>query len=470
MSLIDEFPEHLRDLFEQTGETIEIARGAHLLRRGEPGGDVYLVRDGQLEVVDTRTVPEVILVTLGPNSVVGDMAFVDNSPRSADVRASTDVVVTRWARDDLRALFAREPELAASFFESIARLAAARLRRLTNEAVFGALHQPANAAAGPGAERVQSEAMLVAERAKEGLLLAESQLNQREGAEGAGDALAATLNRLELDVNELFQAHPDLAESEEASRLLSRELHPYLMRSALGARCIRRRQGVTGTAEAMAHVLVNAAAGDGPLGEVLDRWLLARPTNRAQRSFRPHIARLVEDALPRHRNRRVLVVNASTGSLIAELVSCLSHPPTVITVVDQSRDALAFLDAGVDAKPGIQLEAHQENLAQFAMGGQKRSLPPQDAVVLHGLIEYMPDRIATSLLEVARDLLTPHGTIVLTALAPSPDEHLMSWLLGWPTVRRSREALRRITRAAKLTVTSEPVTEPPALIATATRA
>lgn len=471
MSFLDDFDEPYRSRFQAAGSLLEIARGEHLLRRGEPGGDVYLVQTGELEVVDTRTTPEVILSTLGPGTVVGEMAFVDNAPRSADVRASSDVVVTRWARDDLRTLFDRQPRLAATFFECVARLAARRMRRLTQDALVGAIRGgPRSQVNTPGQERVRSEALHIAERTKTGLLHAEDALARQPEDDAALLALNRVLERLQSDMAELVHAHSSVVELEAATQLLGRELHPYLIRSGLAARCIRRRQGVSGTAEILAHVLVNQPSGDGRLGEHLDRWLLSRPTNRALRALRRPTLQLLEESLPRHRNRRVLVVNAGTGSLVAEILQTLSHPPTRVTVIDQSREALAFLDAGTSGRPrGVDLVTHQENLARFAMGSRNRQLPRQDAIILHGLLEYLPDRLASSLLEVARDLLQPSGTVIATALASSPDEPMFSWLLGWPTVRRSPGAMRRIIRAAKLDTSAEPVLDRPALLSTAQR-
>src|SRR5690606_6269054 len=103
MSFLETLSEPHRALLEGAAQPIELTRGQHLLRRGEPGGDLYLVRAGTLDVVESRTSPEVVLATIRAGALVGELAFLDDTPRAADVRAATDATVLRWARDDLRA-------------------------------------------------------------------------------------------------------------------------------------------------------------------------------------------------------------------------------------------------------------------------------------------------------------------------------------------------------------------------------
>ena len=80
-----EFISHLtsvdRERLITEGEVQRLSAGEYLLRRGQRGGDMYLVESGRLEVVDIRQSPEVVLDVLGVGRVVGEMAFVDGSAR-----------------------------------------------------------------------------------------------------------------------------------------------------------------------------------------------------------------------------------------------------------------------------------------------------------------------------------------------------------------------------------------------------
>jgi extracellular factor (EF) 3-hydroxypalmitic acid methyl ester biosynthesis protein len=448
MNFLDRFTPDQRASFEAAAVDVQVPRGQYLLRRGEPGGDVYLVRSGSFEIVDTRNTPEVIVAVLDEGAVVGEMAFLDDSPRSADVRAAQDGHVLRWARDDLRALLRREPAVAASFYESVARLAGDRIRATTTAATSGTRVPRQDARA--GISRAREDAQRIAESVKEAFLDIDTRLRQDPTDADAQARLTSTLDRLQDEMNQLFTANTDPELAKAAARVLGRELHPYLVRSALAERCIRHPEGVGGAADILAHVLVGSAGGDGQFGELVDRWLLERPMLAAIRAFREPVIELVSSRLPTFRNRRVLVVNAGTGSLVASLSHAVSRAPTVVTVLDQSKEALAYLDAGLSRPRSVDFGTIQEGLVAVATGRAKLKLPPQDAIVLQGLVEYMPERIAISLLAVCVPLLAPEGFVVVCGLGPSPDVELFDHLLNWPTIRRSREGMRRIFAGAGL--------------------
>ncbi len=79
----DELASHLRPA--------HLAAGAVLMRQGERGDDVYLLRQGQVEVVRHDGEGERVLATLGPGSLVGEIAALTGSARTATVRCVTDV-------------------------------------------------------------------------------------------------------------------------------------------------------------------------------------------------------------------------------------------------------------------------------------------------------------------------------------------------------------------------------------------
>ncbi|MFT7517881.1 MAG: extracellular factor (EF) 3-hydroxypalmitic acid methyl ester biosynthesis protein [Kiritimatiellia bacterium] len=451
MQLLDLFDEQHRTLFESAGEPFELPAGGYMLRRGEPGGDIFLLEEGKLEVVDTRSTLSAILAVLQPGSIVGEIAFLDDSPRSADVRAQTDVRAVRWAKNDVLQLLSRHPTMAGVFYQAIARTTALRMRSLSQAATTS--HNKREASDTIGLEQLATSTQDIANRAKESMLEAESVLRHDPGQQLALRSLDDGLDTLQMDLSTLFEEITTPAAAAQATRNLTRELHPYLTRSALAERCASRSAGVSGAAEVMAHVLVDTPGGDGLLGELIDRWLLDRPTLVGLRAAQRHLAGLTAKHLPVHRNRHVMQLNAGTGSLVAALNHHLALSPTILTVVDQSRDVLAFLDAGMTLRPRqVHLQTAQENLAQLALGRSKHHFPKQDVIIVHSLLEYMPDRIALSMLKVVRNLLNDEGTVVFSALMPSEDQTLLDRLLSWPTVRRSATRLERLVERADLVI------------------
>ena len=67
-------------------ETVNFAAGQFVIRAGEVGETMFVVTEGEVEVVDGPAVLE----TAGPGSIVGELALIDDEPRSASVVAKTD--------------------------------------------------------------------------------------------------------------------------------------------------------------------------------------------------------------------------------------------------------------------------------------------------------------------------------------------------------------------------------------------
>jgi CRP-like cAMP-binding protein/SAM-dependent methyltransferase len=465
---MDAFTDDQRALFEASAEVLSLRKGEFLLRRGEPGGDLFLLREGQLEAVDTRSTPEIILASMRPGKVVGEMSFLDGAPRSVDVRVGEDATVLRWAHRDLRALLRREPVFAAVFYESVAQLASERMRRLTDSAMTGSL-LASEGDTGASALQARTEAGRLATDVKAALLQCETLL--RESADPATeDRLRDVLFDLQIRLDALLLAWPEPALRELMASDLQRELHPYLVRSTLADRCIRRPQGITATPEILAQVLIQQPAGEGRLGEIVDAWILERPTLDALRVIAKVLPEAVGEGLPTHRNRRILVLNAGTGSLIANLGAIVGRAPTHITVVDPSRATLSMLDTDVAPMPAnVTVEAVRADLAELAMGRTRHTFAAADRIVIHGLVEYLPDRLVVSLLRVAAGMLNPEGVIALGTLDSSIDRHLLDRLLRWPTLRRSPDTLVRLFAAAGLDEAEVVETAGPAVVLRARR-
>ena len=68
--------------------------------QGEEGDEMFIVRDGLVEVTvgEAGEGPRTV-VNLGTGQVVGEMALVDRGPRSATVGCVTDVTLNVIERD-----------------------------------------------------------------------------------------------------------------------------------------------------------------------------------------------------------------------------------------------------------------------------------------------------------------------------------------------------------------------------------
>ncbi len=461
MAFLDTFREHDRRLFVDAADEIALTRGQYLLRRGEPGGDVYILQQGTLDVVDSRQTPEIIFATIHEGAMVGELAFVDDSPRSADVRAASDATVLRWAREDLRDLLGRNPELATTFYATVSRNAAARIRELTEGAASGAFLR---GAVPYGTEELAAWSTRIATSVKEAFPAIDGDL-RRDAKDPDVVARAGTvLDHLEREVDALFLSIRDPLGGAFAAAEIMRELNPYLTRSALAEQAIHRLSGAIGTGQLLSQVLRDTAAGEGPLGEVIDRWLLDRPSFAALRAMNDAFAGVLKETLPADRARRILFLGSGSAGSALRLIGAVAPPATTFTIVDVHREALAAaVVEGRTASETLTLAVVQESIVALALGRGKQTVPDeQDAVVLPFVLESMPERIALALLTFARARLAPNGVVVLGTLGPSGDRSLVDRLLGWPTIRRTRPALVSLLGAAGLAIRTAPTMPVPA--------
>jgi putative ABC transport system ATP-binding protein len=74
--------------------SINLTAGQELFRQGDPSDLIYMIDDGELDVVRSTPDGEVLLATLSSGAHVGEMGPLFGLLRSATVRARTDATVT----------------------------------------------------------------------------------------------------------------------------------------------------------------------------------------------------------------------------------------------------------------------------------------------------------------------------------------------------------------------------------------
>lgn len=79
------------NLFRQDPDPVHLKAGEPLFRTGDPATDMFVLLEGKADVIVGNTVVE----TSGQGALLGEMALIDNSPRSADVVAKTECKLAR---------------------------------------------------------------------------------------------------------------------------------------------------------------------------------------------------------------------------------------------------------------------------------------------------------------------------------------------------------------------------------------
>ena len=123
--LADLSDELLEGLSRQARE-MHVAAGEWILHEGEQAGSVFIIRSGRVEVVDERP-PETLIRVLRRGDVLGELALLRRSTRSASARARRDTELLELTRDAFEALIRDAPDFALALVRSIgAQLAASR--------------------------------------------------------------------------------------------------------------------------------------------------------------------------------------------------------------------------------------------------------------------------------------------------------------------------------------------------------
>ena len=112
-------------LSDLSKETIRISKGTVLMNEGEIGQCAYFVVQGRLLVEKVTEEKRVILGEIGPRDIVGEMAILDDCPRSATVTALEDSLLIVLDKTRIRTIIRRSPEIA----EVIMKLMCFKLRQ-----------------------------------------------------------------------------------------------------------------------------------------------------------------------------------------------------------------------------------------------------------------------------------------------------------------------------------------------------
>ncbi|MBI5669530.1 MAG: cyclic nucleotide-binding domain-containing protein [Chloroflexi bacterium] len=109
-------------LFDNALGTETYAAGQVIFRQGEHGHVMYVVQDGEVDIVYLDTVLE----TVGSGGIIGEMALIDYSPRNASAIARTSVRLLPINEKRFHYMVQETPDFALN----VMRIMAQRLRRM----------------------------------------------------------------------------------------------------------------------------------------------------------------------------------------------------------------------------------------------------------------------------------------------------------------------------------------------------
>jgi CRP/FNR family transcriptional regulator, cyclic AMP receptor protein len=95
--------------------------GHEIVRQGDTGVGAFIIRSGKVDVIQERNGKETKVASMGPGDVFGEMALLDEFPRSATVRVvepTTALGIQRW---HFRGILESHPQIALKLLPILTR-------------------------------------------------------------------------------------------------------------------------------------------------------------------------------------------------------------------------------------------------------------------------------------------------------------------------------------------------------------
>lgn len=108
-------------LFRHADDFESFSAGQVIFKVGERGDSMYVVKEGQVDVM----VGDKVVETAGPGAILGEMALIDAGPRSATAIAKSDCKLVPVDKKRFTFLVQQHPY----FSLHVMQVMAARLRR-----------------------------------------------------------------------------------------------------------------------------------------------------------------------------------------------------------------------------------------------------------------------------------------------------------------------------------------------------
>lgn len=113
------------------------ALGTKIFQQGDLGDRMYIILSGKVRISrEVSGIGEEALAVLGPGSVFGEMALLDEAPRSADARVHEPCRLLALPKDAFEDLLYLHKDLAYEVLWSIVRMLTQRLRETNDKLTF----------------------------------------------------------------------------------------------------------------------------------------------------------------------------------------------------------------------------------------------------------------------------------------------------------------------------------------------
>ena len=112
-------------------DRVNFKAGDRLIHAGDLDRSLLIILEARVSIFQGSVSNKTALASFARGSVIGEVAFFDGEPRSADVDAMLDGVAIRISRKKFGRRGAWEPDLGQTILQDLAEVLAVRLRYTT---------------------------------------------------------------------------------------------------------------------------------------------------------------------------------------------------------------------------------------------------------------------------------------------------------------------------------------------------
>ena len=99
--------------------TKKLHKGEHLFKEGDIAQEAYLIKSAYVSIWKTEDSQRVNLATKVEGEIIGEMALIDDTTRSATVTAESDVEVEIITKVQLEAMLSNAPETLSAILHQL---------------------------------------------------------------------------------------------------------------------------------------------------------------------------------------------------------------------------------------------------------------------------------------------------------------------------------------------------------------
>lgn len=450
--------------------------------------DVYLIRSGKATVILGGGQSEIVL---GEGDLIGEMSFLLGNKRTASIIAKESVICWAVTVSNMEKVFETDLPLAVRFYKALGALLALRVvdtSKLHAQHLVFQSHEDALIAL------MRTKTMELRDHLNNLFKVVSARLSQdieryKEAVASVDkDDTLSTVEKRERVVTlreELIGCQQDektlqvpkirnivqsvidmLMEIQDIEKRheVGRNANLIFAESILSAVELMQHQDAL-TVEPIDTVLYvlgrQISSGIWDAKTVFVSWLeeilLDLPTMQAFRQRHELLSSVLLQRLNQEECvvSSVMVVQDVVGVIITKVFSQLARLKSNLLIVATESQSLYQVEYSMTQRMGrINAEfCRIPSMLSLVLEGEQ-FLPEtvlkhsQDAIVVNGWLNYLPDRYLVQLLNCMAPFLSENGVILISGILPTNDQALFNDFLYWPMIRRTQEEVVQIFLSA----------------------